>query len=118
MIITVKNLGVIKKAEFDTSKKLTVFCGPNSTGKTYLAYVIYAALSDSQIYKLKSFDEVKDVLNKHQEQIPFKKEYFDEVLYNVSKSCKKRIGKIFGISEEKENVFFKNFSIKLSLSDK
>ncbi len=119
MIITVKNLGVIKKAEFDTSKKLTVFCGPNSTGKTYLAYVIYAVLSDRQIYKnLKSFDEIKELIDNHQEQIPLKKEYFDEVLYSISKSCKKRIGKIFGISEEKENVFFKNVNIKLSISDK
>ncbi len=35
MKILVKNLGAIKQAEIDLSKKLTVFCGPNGTGKTY-----------------------------------------------------------------------------------
>ena len=124
MIITVKNLGVIKKAEFDTSKKLTVFCGPNSTGKTYLSYVIYAALSDSQIYKLKSFENVKHLLSNQDKdkeefpKIPLKKEYFDELLPKISTSCKNRIGDVFGIQEEKEKAFFNKFNISFSISDK
>ena len=81
MIITVKNLGVIKKAEFDTSKKLTVFCGPNSTGKTYLSYVINAIHSDYLFttFKLKSFEEVKTALSRN-EQIKIKREYIGELL--------------------------------------
>ena len=41
MKIAFENLGVIKKAEIDLSKKLTVLCGPNGTGKTYLCYALY-----------------------------------------------------------------------------
>ena len=41
MKIAVKNLGAIKQAEIDLGKRLNVFCGPNGTGKTYLAYLIY-----------------------------------------------------------------------------
>ncbi len=76
MIITVKNLGVIKKAEFDTSKKLTVFCGPNSTGKTYLFYVIYALFSNANTNG-----------------------------FNID-LIKKKIGEIFGIADDKDDVFF------------
>ncbi len=39
MKITIRNLGVIKKAEIDL-KPLTVFVGPNNSGKTWLAYTL------------------------------------------------------------------------------
>ncbi len=42
MKIQIKELGAIKDATIDLSKKLTVFCGPNGTGKTYMSYVLYA----------------------------------------------------------------------------
>ncbi len=116
MRITVKNLGVIKKAEIDTSKKLTVFCGPNSTGKTYLAYIIYAIYRNKNIFKLKSFSEAKDAFNKHI-KIKLKKEYIDELLSKIADYCKKSIGEIFGISEENENKFFKQFVINISISN-
>lgn len=116
MIITVKNLGVIKKAEFDTSKKLTVFCGPNSTGKTYLAYIIYAIYRNKNLFKLKSFSETKEAFNQHI-KIKLKKEYIDELLSKIADSCKKNIGEIFGISEENENKFFKQFIIKISITN-
>ncbi|MBR4271222.1 MAG: ATP-binding protein [Bacteroidales bacterium] len=116
MIITVKNLGVIKKAEFDTSKKLTVFCGPNSTGKTYIAYIIYAIYRNKNIFKLKSFSEAKDAFDKHI-KIKIKKEYIDELLSKIADYCKKSIGEIFGISEENENKFFKQFVVNISISN-
>ena len=118
MIITVKNLGVIKKAEFDTSKKLTVFCGPNSTGKTYLSYVINAIHSDYLFttFKLKSFEEVKTALSRN-EKIKIKREYIGELFSKISSACKKNIGEIFGISEEKEKVLFEKFTVNFSLSD-
>ena len=39
MKITVRNLGVIKEAEVDL-KPLTIFIGPNNSGKTWLAYTL------------------------------------------------------------------------------
>ena len=39
MKVTVHNLGVIAKAEIDL-KPLTIFVGPNNTGKTWLAYTL------------------------------------------------------------------------------
>ncbi len=42
MKIQINDLGAVKSATIDLNKKLNVFCGPNGTGKTYIAFVIYA----------------------------------------------------------------------------
>ena len=62
MKISVKNLGVLKQAEFSLGD-LTIICGQNNTGKTYAAYALYGFLytwhemfslniSDKQIKRL------------------------------------------------------------------
>jgi energy-coupling factor transporter ATP-binding protein EcfA2 len=43
MRVTVRNLGVINEAEIDL-KPLTIFVGPNNSGKTWLAYTIAGLL--------------------------------------------------------------------------
>ncbi|MDM8527168.1 ATP-binding protein [Anaerolineales bacterium HSG24] len=43
MKINIKDLGVLKKAEFDL-KPLTIFIGPNNMGKTWTAYALSAVL--------------------------------------------------------------------------
>lgn len=44
MKVTIRNLGVIKEAEIDL-KPLTIFVGPNNSGKTWLAYLLSAIFS-------------------------------------------------------------------------
>ncbi|GHT06992.1 hypothetical protein AGMMS49525_15810 [Bacteroidia bacterium] len=44
MKLSFENLGAIKKIDLDLSKKLSIFCGPNGTGKTYACYAIYGYL--------------------------------------------------------------------------
>src|SRR5438094_394190 len=44
MKVTVRNLGVLKEAEIDL-KPLTIFVGPNNSGKTWLAYTISSILT-------------------------------------------------------------------------
>lgn len=43
--IKVENLGVIKEGEVDISKPLTIFTGPNNSGKSYMAYLVYGGLN-------------------------------------------------------------------------
>lgn len=43
MKISIKNLGVIKQAEF-TLGELTIFCGENNTGKSYATHAMYGFL--------------------------------------------------------------------------
>ena len=45
MDISIKNLGAISEANF-TVGDLTVICGKNNTGKTYLTYAVYGFLDD------------------------------------------------------------------------
>ena len=41
MKIELKNIGTVKHAEIDLNKNLLIFCGPNNSGKTYVAYALY-----------------------------------------------------------------------------
>ena len=43
MKIELKNIGTVKQAEIDLDKNLLIFCGPNNSGKTYVAYALYGA---------------------------------------------------------------------------
>lgn len=45
----VKNLGGIKEGKFQV-KPLTIFCGPNNSGKTWTTYSLYCALRPDHIY--------------------------------------------------------------------
>lgn len=44
MKIRFENLGIVDKIDFDLDKKISIFCGPNGTGKTYVSYMIYGFL--------------------------------------------------------------------------
>ncbi|RKU09868.1 hypothetical protein C6501_14795 [Candidatus Poribacteria bacterium] len=44
MTVQVKNIGIIKQAKFSLGD-LTIICGENNTGKTYIAYALYGFLS-------------------------------------------------------------------------
>lgn len=44
LTVKLKNIGIIKQAEF-TLGDLTIICGENNTGKTYIAYALYGFLS-------------------------------------------------------------------------
>ena len=50
MDISIKNLGAISEANF-TVGDLTVICGKNNTGKTYLTYAVYGFLDFWKRYK-------------------------------------------------------------------
>ncbi|WP_081759195.1 AAA family ATPase, partial [Thioalkalivibrio sp. HK1] len=62
----IENLGVIREGEF-TQKPLTIFCGPNNSGKTWVMYSLYywsKMLSDpdfrcSQYYRISNGHSVK-----------------------------------------------------------
>lgn len=41
MIFRIENVGPLREAEVDLSKRLIVLTGPNNTGKTYLAWSVY-----------------------------------------------------------------------------
>ena len=80
---TVKNLGSVKKGTF-TQKPLTVFCGPNNSGKTWAMYALHAFHSLSKGRKPMSLKKLNTVLDNSLDA------YFnvpDELLDGVTFHC-------------------------------
>jgi hypothetical protein len=90
MKIKFNNLGAIKEAEIDLCKKLSIFCGPNGTGKTYVGYAIYGYLK--VLYIGNALFKLQDLLDKsyitfdlnYQELYSLKKRYIDFINDGIS----------------------------------
>ncbi len=104
MKTTVRNLGVISEAEIEL-KPLTIFVGPNNTGKTWLAYTLAGIFGPSGLASfLKAIEEgvtsiaygtlddaVKQVISKGSatiDLVQFAKEYGDTYFNDVARSAK------------------------------
>lgn len=117
MNIKIQNLGAIKEACLDLNKKLTVFCGPNNTGKTYVSYIIYALtngrFSEPQFM---SDEQIKNFINdgKFNLEINLDKLYSFRERYLTL--IKDNLDSIFGISEEKIKSYFSLFEISSEIT--
>ncbi|MFC5195776.1 AAA family ATPase [Bizionia hallyeonensis] len=115
MKIEIENLGAIKHAEINLNKKLTVFCGPNNSGKTYAAFIIYALTkSGLKYFRSKGRSNLITELIKNQ-SATFEIKVDDIWNYRNEEldSIKESLDSIYGISEEISNNLFKDFSIKI-----
>lgn len=118
MIVEVNGLGAIKQAQIDLTKKLTVFCGHNNTGKTYVSYVIYALTSRQKFTpKMLSDDFLSKLIETKELILPidldeicaFRKELVEFVADNLNE--------LFGISKEQAQKFFPSFSLNFKTSE-
>lgn len=110
MKIQVKDLGAIKEAGIDLDKPLTLFCGENNTGKTYLAFIIYAltrmkiSKSPFKINIPKLIEDGFIILKIDEIQLfKYKNNMIDEIKSNLNT--------IFGISEELAEQMLSDFQI-------
>lgn len=118
MNISIKKLGALRNAEFNLGKKLTVFCGPNNSGKTYAAYIIYA-LTKSGMKFYKYSDDLKIIASLlKEEEISFKLDYDKIWNYRLEeiKNIKSSLANIFGISDEVVSKLFIDFDINIEES--
>ncbi|HDN25973.1 MAG TPA: ATP-binding protein, partial [Thioploca sp.] len=69
MKIQVKNLGTIKQGEIALDKNLIVLAGPNHSGKSYIAYLIYGLL------KIKENNASNSLYDKYKKSLY---QYFDQ----------------------------------------
>lgn len=119
MIFKVKNLGYIEEAEVDLSKDLIVFTGQNNTGKTYLAYAIYATLepntSGFEMYGANPNIKLNEEGNYSIDLIEaFKSKSYQDYLVNQYwlKRVIKNLSDDFAVS----NDFFNETSLKLEFT--
>lgn len=116
MILTINDLGVVKQCQIDLNKRFLLFCGRNSTGKTYVSYALHALLYDDSMSVLDSY---KDIIQQIRQSDSFKvtKDDIQTWLDEKCKSVVSRSGSVFGISDATKNKLFKNFSMSVEFSD-
>lgn len=119
MDIKVNNLGAIKEAEINLNKRITVLCGGNNTGKTYLSYLVYSLCnssnnivpsSDSDIFEVEQL-----IKNETVEYELDAKKIFD-YKNEITKNIKLSLDSIFGLSDEEAEKLFKEFDLGFLLS--
>lgn len=110
-----ERLGPLDSAEIDLNR-LTVVCGKNNTGKTYITNSIYAFLKDwVDIIEWKLTKEIEEeLISKGVVQVDLKKEIIDKINIHISNSMgkfQKNIPDYFATSSE----IFEESKIEFSL---
>ena len=116
MIAEISYLGAIRKAVIDLQKPLTLFCGPNSTGKTYLSYLLYAILENTDYVESKGLDKIVKYFSDHKE-FTLHRELVEGFIQDVAVSMKTKLGSIFGIGDVAVGKLFSQFKLSLILSE-
>ena len=117
MKVVIDNLGVVKHATIDLDKNILLFCGPNNSGKTYIAYVLNALLSQSPVLRSVMNNAVMKDQNGTTYTISITKELIVEYLKLASSYLQQNMGSIFGLSEEMEKSFFRSFKLECIYDD-
>ena len=108
MRIRVKNLGVLKDAQFELGD-LTIICGENNTGKTYATYALYGFLATWQRligrYSPRAINDdgcIADLMKKGggAVNVGIYTDKIDNILRNVCRNYAKRLPRIFASSED------------------
>lgn len=116
MILNIDNLGTVKSARIDLSKRLTLFCGKNSTGKTYVSYILHSFLTDGKVFKLESAERVaRQILEKRSFQI--EKRSLDEWLSKNCQEVMNQLGSVFAISDSTKEKLFSDFNLSVDFTD-
>lgn len=116
MNIYIKELGAIKEGTIDLSKKLNVFCGPNGTGKTYMAYVIYGLLK-SQMHIGADEELTKELIEKRKKNHSINFEALNKYRKSIIDNFKDDFDSLFGIGEDLAKQYFENTEITFKETD-
>lgn len=116
MIADIYSLGPIRKAVVDLQKPFILFCGPNSTGKTYMSYLLYAINEDSDYVDSKELDRIAKHISA-EKQFTLRRNMIDEYIGDLAKGMKSKLGSIFGIGDSTVDKLFGQFELSLSITD-
>jgi predicted ATPase len=117
MKIKVKNLGILKQAEFELGD-LTIICGENNTGKTYTTYALFGFLHTWKTFRRMKIDEgkVKDLMTKGITSINIT-DFVEKIQDFVDQGCQEytqELANIFATNKEK----FQESSFQVIIEEK
>ena len=111
MKIKVSNLGVIGEGTIDLSKKISLFCGQNGTGKTYLAYIIYRLLTRN--LRISDNTEIADhLISNRSININIDFQSIFDFKQSKLEETKESLPEIFGIGINESEKLFSEFRIE------
>lgn len=118
MKIQIKDLGAIKEATINLDNRLTVFCGPNGTGKTYMSYILYSLTKlDNKSIGLRLEDELsKKLIEENIVEIPLNTDAIWDFRVKEVENLKNNLWKLFAIPESKSKDFFEKTDISILCS--
>lgn len=116
--LSIHNLGVIRQAPLELSKPLTIVCGANGTGKTYLSYIAYALCSPGIGPYMKLPEEnIKTLLDLEPVDIEFTEDDIIAFRHNRIVAIKGQLDSVFGIGEAQAKEIFKDFDLQPDETD-
>lgn len=116
MEIKVSNLGAIREGTFDFAKRFSVFCGPNGTGKTYFAYVIYGLLK-RKIHIPGKEKLAETLVNKKKATMEIDFLKLAKYRESLIEATIRDIDELFGIGESDAMRIFKGFDCSFSTNN-
>lgn len=117
MNLVINNLGPIGQARFDLNKRISVFCGPNNTGKTYLSYVLYAYTRRNLVLDNPIMDDalVRDFVNKGVIMLPLDNGVLYDALIRRVDGITDDMSTIFGLSDAKAKNIFPSTKVSIDM---
>lgn len=119
MKVTVRNIGAITEAVIDLNKGLSVFCGPNNTGKTYLAYCLYGLhkLRGNEFYPFRTKHATLEFTNGEASVniIDHYKANRIHLKSYLEREFQNSIGSIFGLGNDSVKKVFPETQVSVSL---
>lgn len=118
MKIDITDLGILKKAQIDLTKGLTLFCGLNGTGKTYLSFVIYSLLNRKRIFpRILPKESIDPLLETGELSLQLNLDELCAFRTELTKDVCDNTHELFGISGSQAMKFFKDFHLRFASSD-
>ena len=117
MNLVMNNLGPIGQARFDLNKRVSVFCGPNNTGKTYMSYVLYAFTRRNVVLVNPTMDDalVRDFTNNGAIMLPLDLDALYSVLTQRVEGITGDMSTIFGLSDTKARNMFPSTRVSIDV---
>ena len=117
MKIQIKNLGNVEFGDLDISKRLTIFCGPNNTGKTYVSYVIYSMLKSQYLFDTREVPDLSRALIEEEITLELTAQNLSICRKSKLQNILSNLESLFGISDSDKSSLFKDLHIQYVLSD-